>query len=312
MKRPRPLRVGLALGGGAARGWAHIGVLRVLRELGIAPDIVCGTSIGALVGAAYVTGEFDTFASWVERLTRRQVLALLDLRFAGGLIAGQSLLDALEELIPDQDIQDCGAVYGAVATDLVSGNEVWLREGSVLNATRASIALPGLFSPFMHEGRWLVDGGLVNPVPVSLCRAFGADVVIAVDLNADLLNRHVIAPPPAAASSHGDDEDEGLFDRLSQWLGPLLGGGEGAPERGGAPSIVEVLGRSINIMSARITRSRMAGDPPDILLAPRLAHIGLMDFHRAREAIAVGSAEAEAAAVALAEACGTGAPPART
>lgn len=299
----RRQQVGLALGGGAARGWAHIGVLRVLRELGVYPDIVCGTSIGALVGAAWVTGEFDNFADWVERLTRRQVFTLLDLRFAGGLIAGQSLLAALEESIPNRDIGGCDTIYGAVATDLVNGNEVWLREGSILNATRASIALPGLFSPYNHDGRWLVDGGLVNPVPVSLCRAFGADVVIAVDLNADLLERHKIAAPGG-----GDfDEDEelaeavedGFLDRLSQWVGPLLGNGGGEP----APSILEVLGRSINIMMARITRSRMAGDPPDILLAPRLAHIGLMDFHRGRESIEVGEAEARESSALLTELC---------
>lgn len=299
MSHPRRPRVGLALGGGAARGWAHIGVLRVLRELGITPDVVCGTSIGALVGAAWVTGEFDAFADWVERLTRRYVFTLLDLRFAGGLIAGESLLDALEHLIPDRDIADCDAVYGAVATDLANGNEVWLREGSILTATRASFAMPGLFSPHSHDGRWLVDGGLVNPVPVSLCRAFGADVVIAVDLDADLLNRHRLVPPLAEDTEHEADE-EGLLDRLSQWFGPVLGSAAGSVP---APSILEVLGRSLNIMMARITRSRMAGDPPDILLAPRLAYIGLMDFHRGRESISVGEAEARAAAKTLVELC---------
>jgi NTE family protein len=303
MSRGRRPRIGLALGGGAARGWAHIGVLRVLRELGIQPDIVCGTSVGALVGAAWVTGEFDSFADWVERLTRRQVFTLLDLRFAGGLIAGQSLLEALEGLIPNRDIGGCDTIYGAVATDLVNGNEVWLREGSILTATRASLALPGLFSPYNHDGRWLVDGGLVNPVPVSLCRAFGADVVIAVDLNSDLLDRHKI-DAPSTEDADGESEfagnaEDGLLDRLSQWFGPLLGNGGGEA----APSILEVLGRSINIMSARITRSRMAGDPPDILLAPRLARIGLMDFHRGREVIGVGEAETRQAADLLTEMC---------
>lgn len=306
MSRRRP-RIGIALGGGAARGWAHIGVLRVLRELDIVPDIVCGTSIGALVGAAFVTGELDHFAEWVERLTRRQVLSLLDLRFAGGLISGESLLGALEDLIPNSEIENCAGIYGAVATDLVTGNEIWLREGSILSAARASIALPGLFSPVQREGRWLVDGGLVNPVPVSLCRAFGADVVIAVDLNADLLERHVISAPQASTGVEGGlDDESGLRERLSQWFGPLLGNGNGMPDRVPVPSIIEVLGRSINIMSARITRSRMAGDPPNVLLAPRLARIGLMDFHRAREVIAVGEAEARAASTLLTELCERG------
>lgn len=299
----RRLRIGLALGDGAARGWAHIGVLRALREMGITPDIVCGTSIGALVGAAWVTGEFDEFAHWVERLTRRQVFTLLDLRFAGGLIAGQSLLNALEKSIPNRDIGDCETIYGAVATDLVYGNEVWLREGSILSATRASFALPGLFSPHRHDGRWLVDGGLVNPVPVSLCRAFGADVVIAVDLNADLLQRHKIAAPSGSElddeEALADDGEESPFDRLSQWVSPLLGYDRGEQ----APSILEVIGRSINIMSIRITRSRMAGDPPDILLAPRLGHIGLMDFHRGKETIGVGEAETKESSESLLELC---------
>ncbi|APZ43426.1 patatin-like phospholipase RssA [Acidihalobacter ferrooxydans] len=297
MSAARTPRIGLALGSGAARGWAHIGVLRVLRELGIAPDIVCGTSVGALVGAAWVSGAFDEFSAWVGKLTRRQVFSLLDLRLAGGLISGQRLLDALEQLIPDQDIASLDSSYGAVATDLIIGNEVWLREGSLLSATRASMALPGLFAPHVYDGRWLVDGGLVNPVPVSLCRAFGADIVIAVDLNADLLERHRIAHPPAAQQA--TEFEEGVLDRVSQWFGPFLRDDDAVA----SPSILEVLGRSINIMSARITRSRMAGDPPELLLAPRLARIGLMDFHRGVEAIADGEKTARESAAALREVC---------
>ncbi|AOU98003.1 hypothetical protein BI364_08540 [Acidihalobacter yilgarnensis] len=294
MKR---LRIGLALGSGSARGWAHIGVIRALKARGIEPDVVTGTSIGALVGAAYVTETLDPFSQWVERLSWREMVSLLDVRFNGGLIDGERLLDALESLIPERDIMSCGIPYGAVATDLTSGNEVWLRDGSILAAIRASIALPGLFSPTQLDGRWLVDGGLVNPVPVSLCRALGADLVIAVDLNSDLLRRHDIPDPqaPDPAPREAVIEDGALLGGpWMRWLTRLVRRQGGDKRRDVEwPSILEVVARSLNIMSVRITRSRMAGDPPDLLLMPRLAHIGLMEFHRAEEAIGAGRDEVE-------------------
>lgn len=291
MKRPR---IGLALGSGSARGWAHIGVIRALRAHGIEPDVVAGTSIGALVGAAMVTDALEPFGDWVERLTWREVVGMLDVRFNGGLINGERLLDALESMIPERSIEDCGVPYGAVSTDLASGNEIWLREGSILAAVRASIALPGLFAPAERDGRWLVDGGLVNPVPVSLCRALGAEVVIAVDLNSDLLRRHAIPDPlsPVESDVSPSDEEEGGGLWLRQ-LTRLLGRQGGKKRDIEWPSILEVVARSLNIMSIRITRSRMAGDPPDVLLSPRLAHIGLMEFHRAKEAIEAGREEVE-------------------
>ncbi|OBS10892.1 patatin-like phospholipase RssA [Acidihalobacter prosperus] len=292
MKRPR---IGLALGSGSARGWAHIGIIRALKARGIEPDVVTGTSIGALVGAAYVTGMLDPFGEWVERLTWREMVSLLDVRFNGGLIDGARLLDALESLIPEHEIATCRVPYGAIATDLTSGNEVWLREGSILAAVRASIALPGLFSPIQREGRWLVDGGLVNPVPVSLCRALGADIVIAVDLNSDLLRRHEIPDPEAPDPPPLETQVEEGALTASPWMRWLtrLVRRSGDKREVEWPSILEVVARSLNIMSVRITRSRMAGDPPDVLLAPRLAHIGLMEFHRAEEAIGAGLEEVE-------------------
>ncbi|HEX7970768.1 MAG TPA: patatin-like phospholipase family protein, partial [Thiobacillus sp.] len=191
-----PTRIGLALGGGAARGWAHIGVIRALADAGIEPDIVCGTSIGALVGAAYVGGELDRLEAWVRSLSVQTVVSFLDFSLGGGLIKGDRLIAFFRSHFVDRDIRDLARPFGAVATDLQRGREVWLREGTVTDAVRASIALPGLFTPARRDGVWLVDGGLVNPVPVSLCRAMGADLVIAVDLNADLLGRH-LKPKPA-------------------------------------------------------------------------------------------------------------------
>ncbi len=278
-------RIGLALGGGSARGWAHIGVLHALHERGIEPDVICGTSIGALVGGAYAAGYLEELARWVVQLEWRHVVGYLDLSLSGGIIKGKKLFDFLHRHFEDRAIEDLPRPFAAVATDLEAGLEMWLREGSLLGAVRASIALPGVFTPVRYGDRWLVDGGLVNPVPVSLCRALGAEVVIAVDLNADLLERHSISA--VANVQKAAEPDEGLeqysLRHQAMQLKTLLLG-----EGSGLPSIFDVIGRSLNIMQIRITRSRMAGDPPDILITPRLAHISLMEFHRAEEAITEG------------------------
>ena len=196
MESRRQLRIGLALGSGSARGWAHVGVIRALLRAGIEPDLVCGTSIGALVGAAYAAGEIDRFEPWVASLTRQQVMSLLDLRLsAGGMIEGRKLVEYFRARFDDPGIDKLPRPFACVATELDSGREVWLRDGPVIDAVRASISLPGLLTPMQRDGRLLVDGGLVNPVPVSLCRAMGADVVIAVDLNWDLVGRRTRAAP---------------------------------------------------------------------------------------------------------------------
>ena len=285
MKRPG---IGIALGAGAARGWAHIAVLRGLEAQGIRPDVVAGTSIGALVGAAYATGRLDALEEWVRGMRWQDIPGYFDIRLNGGLIEGGRLIKVLARLLGDADFADCHIPFAAVATDLETGQEVWLREGRVLDAVRASIALPILFSPVRFENTWLVDGGLVNPVPVSLCHALGAGRVIAVDLQGDALERQNLELART-------EPDTSLIGRarkaVAEWLG--------RKEEAGMPSILDVMGRSINIMLLRITRSRMAGDPPHVLLAPRMANIGLMDFHRAEEAMQAGSLAIERAAPAL-------------
>ncbi|MEX3824466.1 patatin-like phospholipase family protein, partial [Paraburkholderia sp. BR14262] len=188
MNRRRPKRVGLVLGGGAARGWAHIGAIRALEEAGIKPDVVCGTSIGALVGAVYANGDLDWLEDWVGKLTWQTVVRLLDLRFSGGLLGGRKVIDLFAHQFNGRSIDDLRLPFTAVATELDTGREVWLREGGVVDAVRASIAIPGIFTPIWHDGVWLVDGGLSNPVPVSAARAMRADTVIAIDLNHDILN----------------------------------------------------------------------------------------------------------------------------
>ncbi|MEX1993311.1 MAG: patatin-like phospholipase family protein, partial [Steroidobacteraceae bacterium] len=199
MSAPRRPLVGLALGSGSARGWAHVGVIRALEQVGIRPDLVCGTSIGALVGAAYAAGELERLEQWVLGLRFKDVVAFMDVSLSSGLLKGERLMDFFRRNFVDRPLEELPMPFAAVATSLRTGAEVWLRHGSTLDAVRASIALPGLFAPARREGSVLVDGGLVNPVPVSLARAMGADVVIAVDLGSDILGRHLRAHPPVEA-----------------------------------------------------------------------------------------------------------------
>ncbi len=289
-------KVGLALGGGSARGWAHIGIIHALAEAGIKPDIIAGTSIGALVGGAYVSGYMSDLESWVSELTWQEVVSMLDIRLSGGLIHGEKLLRRLGEGMADINIESLAVPFGAVATDLDTGREIWLREGDILSAVRASIALPGLLSPFKHDDLWLVDGGLVNPVPVSLCRALGADFVIAVDLNSQVLRHRAMQKRNVEEKRKKQepelDEEASNFDRLGYLLhGVLDKFRQNANGKVVIPSLLDVAVRSITIMSSRITRSRLAGDPADMLLLPRLAHIGLLEFHRGKEAIEEGRRE---------------------
>ncbi|MFI9653543.1 patatin-like phospholipase RssA [Guyparkeria sp. GHLCS8-2] len=283
--------IGLALGSGAARGWAHIGVIHALEEAGIRPAMVAGCSFGALVGAGYAGESLDKLEAWARGIRSLDVMRLLDIRLGGGLIEGDDLMRSLAKQVEPVDIEKLRVPFAAVATDLEAGREVWLREGSLIDAVHASIAVPGLMSPVRNQGRWLVDGGLTDPVPVSLCRALGADVVIAVNLNSDLVGRHVRDIRGAARHDTDnesglrkwvDDLDERLLDgRIGKWL-------EERDKDEPTPGMLDVMAGAINIMQDRITRSRMAGDPPELMISPRLSHIGLLEFERADEAIEKG------------------------
>ncbi len=316
-KSARHPRIGLALGSGSARGWAHIGVLRALLDAGIRPDVVCGASVGAMVGAAYATGALDRFEDWVRGMDRRAVMSYMDLSLGGGMLKGGRLVAYMREHFDGRPIEALTPSFAAVATALHSGDEVWLRSGSVTDAVRASFALPGLFTPVWHEGRLLVDGGLVNPVPVSLARALGADVVIAVDLNHDKLGRYFRGAAASAPELEAPTPRDGWVQSLQHGLGvlwPLARDADGAGGADGAsdeppplPSLLSVVTDSIQVMQVRITRSRMAGDPPEAVIAPRLAHLGLLDFHHAAEAIDAGRAAAQEVLPLLAE-HGFGAP----
>ena len=268
----RKPRVGLALGSGSARGWAHVGVIRALEAAGIRPDLVCGTSIGALVAAAYVAGELERFEQWLLGLGIRDIVALLDVRMSGGMLKGERLMEFFHRNFIDRPIEALPMPFGAVATALDTGAEVWLREGSTIDAVRASIALPALFAPVVHDGRLLVDGALVNPVPVSLARAMGADVV-----DRGRLQLRRARPPPARRVRARSRSARRRAERMaaqtaadtSRTLMPAQADDEDDAPR--LPSILEVVATSINIMQVRVTRSRMAGDPPeaDRVAAPR-------------------------------------------
>lgn len=281
----KKFKIGLALGGGAARGWAHIGVIKALADRGVEADVVSGASIGSLVGAALAGGTLDDLEDWVLGLRRLDVLKLLDARLAGGVIEGNRVMGAIKDILQDRPIEDLDLPYGAVATDLQRGRTVWLREGSTIEAVRASCAMPGLFAPRRYRDRWLVDGGLVDPVPVTLCRMLGAEVVIAVNLSP--YRRRLAARVPTATVTKADDGDReelSYVERLQQFVIDLFESENDERE----PALLDVVASAINIMQERVTRSRLAGDPPELEIAPDVAEIGLMDFHRAGEAVELG------------------------
>jgi NTE family protein len=298
MTRPR---IGLALGSGSARGWAHIGVIDSLVEAGIEPDIVCGTSIGSLIGAAYVAGRMAELRQWAESATWRKFARLTDVRLSGGgLINGNQVVAFLRGMGIGGPIESYATQYAAVATDLATGREIWLQSGPIHEAVRASIALPGIFSPARMDGKWLLDGGLSNPIPVSVCRALGADVIIAVNLNGDLLGRRFTEPEPPAATVPSRVSVEVVRRMLDQLPAALkrksAKTADAASQEGSsAPGYFDVLATSINIMQDHITRTRLAGEPPHVMLVPRLRSIGLLEFNRAHEAIAEGRACVEQA-----------------
>lgn len=282
----RKPRLGLALGSGSARGWAHIGAIRALEERGIKPDLVCGTSIGALVGAAYASGQLDQLEKWVTGLAWTTVVRLMDLTWRGGLIRGNRLFTLFRTIFQDHEIDELPIPYGAIATELYSGRELWLRHGKLLDAVRASCAMPGLFTPVLRDNVVLVDGGLVNPVPVSMCRALGADLVIAVDLSWGKLG-----PYRERGRAVAPREVPGWLARLRPgWV--EKNAAQEAPQQT-IPSIFEVFSTSLDVVEMRVARSRLSGDPADVLLTPLLPDFATMDYHRAKEAIAEGRAAVE-------------------
>ncbi len=290
----RPI-IGIALGAGAARGWSHIGVLLELIAQGIYPDVVAGTSIGAVVGGTYAAGKLKEMETFALGLTKKRVISLMDVSFSGvSFIGGERLRRELEHELSGLSFEDLDKKFATVATEVGTGHEIWLTKGDVANAIRASYAMPGIFEPVKINGRWLFDGALVNPIPVSLCRALGAEVVIAVNLVSDaaFLGSTIHDPlslEPALEKYNFGTPEEGrtlrarIFGGMGGNLRRLFGKRED-----GAPGIANAMMDAFNIAQGRISRSRLAGDPPDVIINARLGKVGLFDFHRADELIAIG------------------------
>lgn len=291
-----PPKIGLALGSGLARGFAHLGVVRALKRHGIEPTIISGTSMGALVGGAYLANRLDSLEDWAYSLTKFRVLSYLDFKVkASGLIGGERLMKLMEDNFGDVRIEDLPHPFIAITADLVTGHEVWLRKGRLVDALRASFSLPGIFPPVFMNNRWLIDGALVNPVPVSACAASGAMMTIAVNVSGDIIGK-AKRPGDSVPTIAGfdllnfdgpenvnEEKKHGIIKRVFR------------RENNNAPSIFGVMVSSLNIVQDRLARSRLAGDPPDVLIVPRIGHIGLMEFDRAEELIAEGEAAVERA-----------------
>ena len=280
-------KIGLALGSGASRGWSHIGVIDALEAEGIEPEIICGTSVGAMVGASYVTGKLAELKEWVLGSSRSDVYRFFDIKFSqSGFVDVDRLDEFIHRYVVDEntEIDDLAKPFIAVATSLNTGQEIWSRDGSAAKWVRASMSLPVLFPPVRDEDRWLVDGGLVNPVPVTACRALGADIVIAVNLNADIVGKGLKSADIVSA-----EQEEGMLKNLKQqvkeYSSSLFSSGK---EEILPPGLIGVVSSSINIFQDRITRSRLAGDPADVLISPKLRDVGLLEFGKAKEAISTG------------------------
>jgi NTE family protein len=291
--RRRRQVVGIVLGAGAARGWSHIGALQELVAMGVTPSIVVGASAGAVVGGCFAAGRLEQLEAFTRSLTKRRVFGLMDVSFSGGgLIGGNRLRNRLEESLGDTKIEDLPIRFASVATEVGSGHEIWLKQGPLVDAMRASYALPGIFEPVRWGGRWLMDGALVNPVPVNVARALGADKVIALNISSDMLTRGTAIQDPqhfveeAVEHIAQDQPAGGIMGGLSRGAGMFRR--QFASANGGAPGIASVMADAFNITQDRIMRSRLAGDPPDVLITARMNKIGLFEFHRADELIALG------------------------
>ena len=284
------MRIGVALGGGGARGWAHIGVLRTLIRAGFEPDVVAGTSIGAIVGGAYAAGKLDELEKFARGLDRRTIWRLADLNLGkgGGLVIGDRLAQSLTDVIGAHDIASLKKKFTAVATEILTGHEAWLDDGDLITAIRASYAMPGIFVPVTIGDRPLIDGGITNPVPVSACRAKGATYVIAVPLPASQAPGERLSRQFPAADASAWKKALAAFREPERFVAKQLFGDEP-----GALTTASVSVAALNILLDRMTRVRLASDPPDVTIASEIGQIALLEFDRADEAIKIGAEATE-------------------
>jgi len=284
------MRIGVALGGGGARGWAHIGVLRALIRAGFEPSVVAGTSMGAIVGGAYAADRLDELEKFARAIDRRTIWRLTDLNLGkgGGLVMGERVAQSLTEIIGERDIKSLTKKFAAIATELLTGHEIWLEEGNLIAAIRASYAMPGIFVPVAIEGRPLIDGGITNPVPVSACRAMGAQIVIAVPLPASQSPAERFSQITPEAEATAWQKAVAAFREPERFVARQLFG-----EEPGALTTASVSVAALNILLDRMTRVRLASDPPDITINSDIGKIALLEFDRAGDAIDIGEAAAE-------------------
>lgn len=286
----RQVKIGLALGSGAAKGWAHIGVINALERAGIQVDIVAGCSVGALVGAAYASERLPMMEKWVRSFSYWDVIRLMDFSWRrGGLLRGERVFNHVRRLVAHENIEQCKMRFGAVTTNLSTGRELWLTDGDLHQAVRASCSMPGLLAPVAYNGYWLVDGAVVNPVPISLTRALGADIVIAVDLQHDahLMQQDLLSVTPQSEEQE-NEQATSWGGKLRQQLSKMA-----TRRTNQTPGAMEIMTTSIQVLENRVKRNRMAGDPPDVLIQPFCPQISTLDFHRADEAIAAGKEAVE-------------------
>ncbi len=291
-----PPQIGIALGSGLARGFAHIGVIRALKRHGITPTIVSGTSMGALIGGAHLAGKLDEVEDWACSLNRLKILSYLDFHVrGGGIISGRRLLKLMHKHFEDMQVEDLPYPFISISTDLTTGHEVWVRSGKLVDVMRASFSLPGVFPPVFMNNRWLIDGALVNPVPVSPCQALGARMTIAVNPNGDLIGKAANPSdqvPKIAGFDILDEDDKNPEVHKAKTM-PLTQ--RIFSRKKHSPSMFGTMVSAMNIAQDRLARSRLAGDPPDVLISPRIGHIGLMEFDRAEELIDEGEEAVERA-----------------
>lgn len=297
----KPL-LGVALGGGVAKGWSHIGVIKTLCDAGLRPDIVVGTSIGAVVGGCYAAGRLEELEDWVNELTVRKVFKYLDINLKGqGFLGGVKLQKLLTEKLDDIAIPDLNKKFVAVATECKTGREIWINKGKLVKAMGASYALPGIFKPVNFDGTYLMDGAIVNPIPVSVCRALGADMVIAVNLNHNMFQKGGFLPDAdfleeEISESIEENQEARLFEKNKDHSAlKLLHRQLVERKNGNAPGISTSLMDAFNITQDRIARARLAGDPPDLVINPHLEGLGMFDFHKGEEAIKRGEIAAKRA-----------------
>lgn len=285
------MTLGLALGSGGARGWAHVGVLLALRDMGIRPDVMAGSSMGALIGAVWAADRLDQMDAWARAQTRADILKHMDFNLSGGgLMRGSAVMRVLTDLGVPDDFADLTHPLIVVATDLATGREVWLQRGSVHDAVRGSVSIPGVVSPHWHNGKWLLDGGLTNPVPASACRALGADITIAVNPNAKPENA-LWSRPPTPDSLWDQIAQHEMLSKIVAPLQAMMPSAGPQPDKPPLPpSYAEVVSVSIDIMAEFVRKARAASDPPHLTLSLDLGHISLLDMHRAGEAIDAGRA----------------------